>query len=199
MTPASGEYRERRLEIDVDAKRSRSQPGAHLDHRRAERPARDALHRLRPREPQRSGQDLARSALAIARMEAQIARNIDEYNKRPRKQFVGARTAEYRFAQYVEDWRQKIEQIGNLNYPEAARGKLYGSLIVSVEINADGSVASAEVSRPSGKNILDQAALRIVRLAAPFAPFPPGIRRETDVISITRTWSFTQANQLQAN
>lgn len=145
------------------------------------------------------GFDLASNAQAMVRLQGQIDRQTQAYNQRPKKHFFSPRTSAYPFAQYVEDWRQKIEQIGNLNYPEAARGKLYGSLIVSVEINADGSVASAEISRPSGKNILDQAALRIVRLAAPFAPFPPSVRRETDVISITRTWSFTQANQLQAN
>jgi len=70
-----------------------------------------------------SGADLAESALIVARMEAQIARQIEEYNKRPRKTFVGARAAEVRYALYVEDWRQKIERIGNLNYPESARGR----------------------------------------------------------------------------
>jgi protein TonB len=78
-------------------------------------------------EPTRSGADLASSALAIARIEGQIARQLEEYNQRPRKKFIGARVEEYRFAQYVEDWRQKIERIGNLNYPEAAKGRLYGS------------------------------------------------------------------------
>src|SRR5213592_720878 len=73
-----------------------------------------------------SGADLAESALIVARMEAQIARQIEEYNKRPRKTFVGARAAEVRYALYVEDWRQKIERIGNLNYPESARGRIYG-------------------------------------------------------------------------
>ena len=68
------------------------------------------------------------SARAMARLEGEISKTTDEYSKRPRKKFIGARTEEYRFAQYIEDWRQKIERIGTLNYLEAARGKLYGSL-----------------------------------------------------------------------
>ena len=149
-----------------------------------------------PREAQRSGQDLARSALAIARMEAQIARNIDEYNKRPRRQFVGARTAEYRFAQYVEDWRQKIERIGNLNYPDGARGRIYGSLRLAVSINPDGSLAGVDLERSSGHRILDAAAERIVQMAAPFARFTPDISRDTDILVITRTWHFAQGDRL---
>ena len=83
-----------------------------------------------------SGTELSESALLIARMEAQIARQIEEYNKRPRKAFVGARAAEVRYALYAEDWRQKIERIGNLNYPESARGRVYGSLRLTVSINS---------------------------------------------------------------
>lgn len=145
------------------------------------------------------GLDLASNAMAIARLQGQIDRQTVAYNQRPKKHFFSPRTSEYRFAQYVEDWRQKVEQIGNLNYPEAAKGKLYGTLVITVEINADGTVALIEIDRSSGKKILDEAALRIVRLAGPYAAFPPNIRRDTDVIAITRTWSFTQADMLQAN
>ena len=75
-------------------------------------------------EPVRTGADLASSALAMVKLEAEIARQMEEYNQRPRRKFIGARTQEYRFAQYVEDWRQKIERVGNLNYPAAARGRV---------------------------------------------------------------------------
>lgn len=145
------------------------------------------------------GLDLASNAMAIARLQGQIDRQTEAYNRRPKKHFFSPRTSEYRFAQYVEDWRQKVEQIGNLNYPEAAKGKLYGTLVITVEINADGSVALIEIDRSSGKKILDEAALRIVRLAGPYAAFPPTIRRDTDIIAITRTWSFTRADMLQAD
>ena len=144
------------------------------------------------------GFDLASNALAIARLQGQIDRQTEAYNQRPKKHFFSPRTSAYRFAQYVEDWRQKIERIGNLNYPEAARGRLYGSLIITVEIKADGSVATVEIDRSSGKKILDDAARRIVQLAGPYAPFPPDIRRDTDILSITRTWSFTSSDRLHA-
>ena len=144
-----------------------------------------------------SGADLASSAMAVARLEGQIAQQMDAYNKMPRKKFIGARTDEYRFAQYVEDWRQKIERIGNLNYPEAARGKLYGSLTLSVVIRSDGSLDSVDITRSSGYKELDEAAKQIVKLAAPYAAFPESIRKDTDMLDITRTWSFTNSDRLQ--
>jgi protein TonB len=150
-------------------------------------------------EPVRSGLDMASSAMAIARLEGQIARQMEEYNQRPRKKFIGARVEEYRFAQYVEDWRQKIERIGNLNYPDAAKGRLYGSLVLTVVIKANGDLERVEVSRPSGQPLLDDAARRIVRMAAPYAAFPEAIRRDTDILEITRTWTFTNADRLRAD
>ncbi len=150
-------------------------------------------------EPNVSGADLASSALAIARLEGQIARQMEEYNQRPRKKFIGARVEEYRYAQYVEDWRQKIERIGNLNYPDAAKGRLYGSLTLSVVIKANGDLKQVEVIRSSGQALLDDAARRIVRMAAPYAPFPPTIQRDTDDLDITRTWTFTNADRLRAD
>jgi protein TonB len=132
-------------------------------------------------------------------MEAQIARRIEEYNKRPRKQFVGARAAESRFAQYVEDWRLKIERIGNLNYPEGARGRIYGSLRLTVSLKPDGSIDDVQIDRPSEHRILNEAALKIVRLAAPFGPFPAEIRKDTDLLVITRTWTFAPGDRLFDN
>jgi len=145
-----------------------------------------------------SGFDLAESARAMARLEGEISKSVDEYSKRPRKKFVGARAEEYRFAQYIEDWRQKIERIGTLNYPEAARGKLYGSLTLTVAIRADGSVANIEINRSSGHKVLDDAARRIVQMASPYSAFPPDIRRDTDILEITRAWYFTQGDQVSA-
>lgn len=147
-------------------------------------------------QPRLAGPDLVARSLAIARLEAQISRDQDEYSKRPRKQFVGARASEYRFAQYVEDWRQKVERIGNLNYPEAARGKIYGSLQMAVSIKADGSLDSVEIMRSSGQPILDQAAERIVRMGAPYGAFSADLRRDTDILVITRTWRFATGDRL---
>ena len=159
--------------------------------------ARNAAEQPAP-SPTLSGADLAESARAMARLEGEISKNVDEYNKRPRKKFIGARTEEYRFAQYIEDWRQKVERIGTLNYPEAARGKLYGSLVLSVSINHDGSLNRVDINRSSGYRVLDEAARRIVQMASPYSPFPPEIRRDTDILEITRTWYFTQGDQLSA-
>lgn len=148
--------------------------------------------------PTASGLDLLESARAMARLEGEISKSTDEYSKRPRKRFIGARTEEYRFAQYIEDWRQKIERIGTLNYPEAARGKLYGTLVLTVSISADGSISRIDINRSSGYKVLDDSARRIVQMASPYSPFPPEIRRDTDVLEITRTWYFTQGDQLSA-
>jgi protein TonB len=143
--------------------------------------------------------DLMQRSLEIARLEAQAARDYEAYQKRPKRKFIGARTQEYRFARYVEDWRLKVERIGNLNYPEAARReKLYGNLQLTVGIKSDGSLESVEINRPSGKKVLDEAAVRIVKLAGQdgFAPFPPDISRDTDILHITRTWAFTRSDEL---
>lgn len=144
-----------------------------------------------------SASDIMNRSREMVQLQAQISRSLDAYQKRPRRTFVGARAQEFRFARYIEDWRHKIERVGELNYPAAARGT-YGSLLVSVEIRADGSLENVEISRSSGKRVLDEAAIRIVRLAAPFAAFPPEIAKDTDILSITRTWSFTLADQFQA-
>ncbi|MDH5480167.1 MAG: TonB family protein [Nitrosomonas sp.] len=157
--------------------------------------------KLQPEENQITpdASDLLQRSLDIARLKAQIAQDHSAYQKRPVRKFVGARTKEYRFARYVEDWRLKVERIGNLNYPESARkGKLYGSLQLTVGIRADGSLESIGINRSSGEFILDEAAIRIVRLAGQngFSAFPPDISRDTDVLHITRTWVFSRSDQL---
>ena len=146
-----------------------------------------------------SSSEMMQRTLEAMRLEAQIAKDMDAYQKRPKRRFVGARAEEYRFARYVEDWRLKVERVGNLNYPEAARvQKLYGSLLLTVSIRADGSVEAVEVNRSSGQRILDAAAVRIVEMAAPYAVFPPDVRRDTDILHITRTWTFAKGDELVA-
>jgi protein TonB len=143
--------------------------------------------------------ELVMRSLDIARLKAQIDQDHDNYQKRPKRKFIGARTKEYRFARYVEDWRMKVERIGNLNYPEAARKeKLYGNLQLTVGIRSDGSLESIEINRSSGKKVLDEAAINIVKLAGQngFAPFPPDISRDTDILHITRTWVFASTDML---
>lgn len=143
-----------------------------------------------------SGRDLADLSLAALKLQAQLDRRVEAYQKRPRKKFIGARATEYRFAQYEEDWRMKVERIGTLNYPPEARGKVYGNLRLTVTIRPDGSVQSVELDRSSGLKVLDQAAYKIVRMAAPFAPFPANIRSDTDLLVITRTWFFGRGDKI---
>ncbi len=141
--------------------------------------------------------DLMAQAAEAARLQAQISRNWEEYQKRPRREFIGANAKSYVFARYVEDWVAKVERIGNINYPDAARRQgIYGSLRLTVSIFADGQVEKIEIDKSSGSKLLDQAAIRIVDLAAPYAPFSKEMREKADIISITRTWTFTRSDQL---
>lgn len=142
-------------------------------------------------------EEITAAALEMDRLEALISKQQDEYQKRPKRKFVGGRAQEYRYALYVEAWRQKVEKIGNLNYPEAAKNlKLYGQLQMTVSIKSDGSIESIEINRSSGHKVLDAAAKHIVELGAPYARFPDDVRKDTDVLSITRTWTFTKEESL---
>ncbi len=141
--------------------------------------------------------DLTAAALEMDRLEALISKQQDDYQKRPKRKFIGARTKEYRYALYVESWRQKVEKIGNLNYPEAAKNlKMYGQLQMTVSIKADGSIEAVELNRSSGHKVLDEAAKHIVELGAPYAKFPDDVKKEIDILSITRTWTFTKEDSL---
>ena len=151
-----------------------------------------------PTPPRLSGHDLLDSVAATARLEAEIDTKLNEYAQRPRRIGVfGSRAKEFRYARYVEDWRQKVERIGTLNYPEAARGRVYGNLVLHVGIRSDGTLETVKVRRSSGHQVLDDAAVRIVRMSAPFAPFPPDIRKDGDIIDLVRTWTFTNDNRLR--
>jgi protein TonB len=152
-----------------------------------------------PAKSDAEARDLVDKSLEIARLEAQIAREHQAYQERPKRKFIGARTTEYRFAHYIDNWRQKIERIGNLNYPQEAKARrIYASLQLTVAIKADGEVESVEINRSSGHKFLDQAAIRIVRLAAPFERFPANIKTDTDILHVTRTWTFTKSDQVVA-
>ena len=152
-----------------------------------------------PAKADAQARDLVEKSLEIARLEAQIAREHQAYQERPKRKFIGARASEYRFAHYVDNWRQKVERIGNLNYPQEAKARgIHASLQLTVAIKADGEVESVEINRSSGHKFLDQAAIRIVRLAAPFERFPDNVRLDTDILHITRTWSFTKGDQVLA-
>jgi len=139
---------------------------------------------------------LVRRSLAMASLSAEVDQRMQAYAKRPRQKWISARTREHKYAAYMEAWRTKVERVGNLNYPdEARRRRLSGDLLLDVAIRADGSVVEISVRRSSGHKVLDDAAARIVRLAAPFAPFPDSIEQETDILHVQRTWRFLSSNQ----
>ncbi len=138
-----------------------------------------------------SAAQLITRSFALASLNAELQQKLETHAKRPRQKFISANTQEYRYAAYMEAWRAKVERIGNLNYPDEARQKqLSGALLLDVALRPNGSVIEILVRRSSGHKVLDDAAVRIVELAAPFAPFPEDIAREVDVLHVTRTWKF---------
>jgi protein TonB len=142
---------------------------------------------------------LVARSLEMASLNAEIDRKLKAYAERPVRKFINARTREYKYAAYMDAWRAKVERVGNLNYPdEARRQKLSGSLLLDVALNPDGTVNDIQLRRSSGQKVLDDAAMRIVRLASPFAPFPKDIEQEVDILHIERTWQFIDSGQVVA-
>lgn len=129
----------------------------------------------------------------IIDLEADLDYETNVYTKRTKHKYLNASTARAVDAEYVRQWTRKIERIGNLNYPDQAkRDKLSGTLILSVTLNPKGKVIDINIRSSSGHKILDDAAVRIVRLAAPFAPVPKNVLQNNNALVITRTWLFTQ-------
>ncbi|MBV2090131.1 MAG: energy transducer TonB, partial [Candidatus Thiodiazotropha sp. (ex Ctena orbiculata)] len=156
--------------------------------------------RIAERQPMPTARQLLNSKnMEIARLTAELERKSEAYAKLPKRKAISASTKEYKYASYLDAWRRKVERIGNLNYPDQAkRDRLYGNLVLHVAVKADGSVDQIRVLHSSGHKILDDSAIRIVRLAAPFSPFPNEIRKETDILDITRTWQFLRSGKLNA-
>ncbi len=135
---------------------------------------------------------------AIASLQAQLDRQRQEYARRPRKYTISsASTKKSQDALYLDTWRRRIEAVGNVNYPESARRQeIYGSLRLLVAILPDGDVNDIQILQSSGFSVLDQAAIDIVRMAAPFAPFPEEMIGNIDILEIIRTWRFHEGNAL---
>ncbi len=144
--------------------------------------------------------DSSQLSSQIASLEAELSNEQQMYAKRPRiHRLNAASTMRDKGAWYKEEWRKKVERVGNLNYPdEARRQQIYGNLRMMVSINRDGSLYEVLVLESSGQPVLDQAAQRIVRLAAPFAPFT-GDLAEFDRLEIIRTWRFARGDRLSSN
>lgn len=138
--------------------------------------------------------DLMASSLEMVHQEAVIAKEQEEYQKRPKRFVIGANTKEYLYAAYEQSYQQKIEMVGTNNFPEIAKNPAYlgRRVMLTVSIRSDGSLESIEVSRSSGVKALDDAAQNIVKMSAPFAAFPEKMRRNLDILSIVRTMIFTK-------
>ncbi len=134
-----------------------------------------------------------------ARMVEELSLSFQEYAHKPKEKFLTSRTREYIAASYMRHWVDKVERLGNADYPdEAIRNKLSGTLVLDVVINADGSLRNIELRQSSGHQILDDAARRIVQMASPFNAFPENLQQQADVIHITRSWEFLSSNELRS-
>lgn len=149
--------------------------------------------------PLPTAEQLITRSFALASLNSELQQRLETRARRPRQKFISASTQEYQYAAYMEAWRAKVERIGNLNYPDEARQrKLSGSLLLDVALRPDGTVLEIVVRRSSGHKVLDDAAVRIVELAAPFAQFPAEIRKDVDILHVTRTWKFLASEQFTA-
>ncbi len=156
------------------------------------------LDEIEPQETPSEQMTPEQISLAIASLQAQLDLRREEYAKRPRRYtLTSASTRKSHDALYLDGWRRRIEAIGNLNYPEEARRQeLYGTLRMLVSLRPDGEVDEVEILSSSGYHVLDQAAVQIVHLAAPFEPFPEAMRSEVDILEIIRTWRFHEGDAL---
>lgn len=127
----------------------------------------------------------------IARLQAQIDQQISDYNRRPRRLTFGVNAVGVSYARYVSDWAAQIERIGTERYPAQARGKIYDSLVITVEIDKHGKVIDVVINRKSRHEVLNRAVKEIVYAGAPYEPFSPEMAREGDILQIVRTWTFT--------
>ncbi|SMC29619.1 protein TonB [Andreprevotia lacus DSM 23236] len=155
----------------------------------------------RAQEQRKEGRDLEalqQRARELAAQAAQISKENQIYQSRPKKTFIGARTSEYRFAKYIDNWRIKVERYGTMLIPKGKDGRpLHGNLGMTVEIDARGNLVSASIFRSSGNPELDAGALRIAKMAAPYDVLGKEISKDTDILSISRTWNFGKAGDLE--
>lgn len=138
-----------------------------------------------------SGDDDRDVDAVIARLQAQIDRQISDYNKRPKRLTYGVNAVGVSYARYVDDWAARIEKLGTERYPREARGRMYDSLIITVEIDKHGNVVDVIVNRKSKFEVLNRAVRQIVHAGAPYERFTPEMAREGDILQIVRTWTFT--------
>lgn len=145
-----------------------------------------------------TSKQLLKQSKEMASLSAEVDVSRKVTSNKPKKKFITAQTKEYRFASYEESWRKKVERIGTMNFPdEAIRSRLTGNVRMSVTISADGSVKNIKITKYSGHKVLDDAAVRIVKMAAPYARFPDEISKDYGEIVIVRTWQFLPGKRLK--
>lgn len=142
--------------------------------------------------------ELQRNQQNVARLVSELRKEKQLYAKRPRINHIDTLSAKSAIeAKYIKDWVEKVEIIGNINYPSQARQqKLSGTLILSVLVNSDGRVLSSTIQQSSGKKLLDEASKKVVRLSSPFKQFPQEMREQYDQLMITRTWIYHNNRKL---
>jgi len=134
------------------------------------------------------------------RLIAKLSQSFEDYQKRPNKEFLSPNTTQHSAARYLDDWRKKIEITGNANYPVKAKAEgLHGTLILTVEIKRNGTIADIIINNPSPHKLLNDTAMRFVRDASPYDPFPEDIESDVDILVITRAFHFLKNNQLTSS
>lgn len=146
-----------------------------------------------------AGTDNEDIQFVIQRMQAEIAKNISDYNKRPRRLTYGVNAVGVSYARYVTDWAARIEEIGTERYPKNARGKVYDSMVIMVEIKKDGHVGDIQIKKKSKHAVLNRAIKEIVFAGAPYERFTDEMAAEGDILQIVRTWKFTNRSLQTSN
>jgi protein TonB len=154
-------------------------------------------------DPARNGADMLETSRAIARQTAEITQRISDQNKRPKKTFISPSTRGVGYAMYYKAMQKRVEEVGTLSFPQQSGRKLYGELVMYIPVFQDGSIYEKEggprIERSSGNRALDQAALGIVRRAAPFGKFPANMRStdKDDLWIVITTFTFTREGKLE--
>ncbi len=174
---------QKRSVVDAESKAERSAPEPEAAQPEPEEPL-----------PVREKKSLMERSLEIASLEARFDQQRQAYARKPRiMRVTAASTLKSTNAAYVRNWVDKVVRVGNINYPsEARQANLYGNARVLVSLRKDGTVKELAILESSGSTVLDDAAIRIVRMAAPFAPFPESLSEDFDELEIIRTWEFAQ-------
>ncbi|PAV25316.1 energy transducer TonB [Tamilnaduibacter salinus] len=177
-TPEQQDTDRQQVTTTADSERERSTETAEESRKKTQEPAKK--------------KSLMQRSLEIASLEAKLDRQRRAYARRPRiLRVTAASTLSSDNAWYVQNWVSRVTRVGNLNYPaEARRAGIYGSLRMVVVVRRDGSLEDVEILESSGSRVLDDAAIRIVRMAAPFQSFTPEMKGHIDQLEIIRTWSF---------